>query len=163
METRSSNRLRDTPPLISRISRPRKKPAVVPIPLTIAAVLSTPLPIALFCLTSASQLFSNDDYWKIAERNLNFVLENQNPDGSWFYAVDGVRDFVDHYHTCFVMKALAKIHALTGHAATLKALGKGVSYYLNNLFDEDGLPKAVLTSAAPDRLQARALRLRRVH
>jgi hypothetical protein len=94
-----------------------------------------------FLLTSASLLFSNDNYWKIAERNLNFVLENQNPDGSWFYAVDGVRDFVDHYHTCFVMKALAKIHTLTGHAATLKALGKGVGYYLSNLFDTDGLPK----------------------
>ena len=103
--------------------------------------LLTRLPIARFLLTSASQVFSNEQYWKIAERNLNFVLENQNPDGSWFYAVDGVRDFVDHYHTCFVMKALAKIHALTGNAATLEALGKGVSYYLNNLFDGDGLPK----------------------
>src|SRR5262249_23392275 len=92
-------------------------------------------------LTSASLLFSDDNYFKTAERNLNFVLENQNPDGSWFYAVDGVRDFVDHYHTCFVMKALAKINALTGHAATLKALNKGVSYYLNNLFDVDRLPK----------------------
>ncbi len=86
-------------------------------------------------------MFSDDNYWKIAERNLNFVLENQNPDGSWYYAVDEVRDFVDHYHTCFVMKALAKIHALTGHEATLIALGKGVSYYLNNLFDADHLPK----------------------
>jgi hypothetical protein len=94
-----------------------------------------------FLLTSASRFFSNDNYWKIAERNLNFVLENQNPDGSWFYAVDGVRDFVDHFHTCFVMKALAKIHALTSHTATLEALRKGVRYYLDNLFDTDGLPK----------------------
>ena len=94
-----------------------------------------------FLLTSASQVLSKDDYWKIAERNLNFVLETQNPDGSWFYAVDGVRDFIDHYHTCFVMKALAKIHALTGYEGCLKALSKGVSYYLNNLFDDDGLPK----------------------
>jgi hypothetical protein len=94
-----------------------------------------------FLLTSASQFFSNGDYWKIAERNLKFVLDNQNPDGSWFYAVDGVRDFVDHYHTCFVMKALAKIHTLTGHEATLKALRKGVNYYVDNLFDTDGLPK----------------------
>ena len=94
-----------------------------------------------FLLTSASQVFSNDDYRMTAERNLNFVLENQNPDGSWFYAVDGVRDFVDHYHTCFVMKALAKIHTLTGHAATLEALRQGVGYYLDNLFDTDRLPK----------------------
>jgi hypothetical protein len=94
-----------------------------------------------FVMASASQVFSNDAYWRIADRNLNFVLENQNPDGSWFYATDGVRDFVDHYHTCFVMKALAKIHRLTGDDRCLDALSKGVDYYLNNLFAEDGLPK----------------------
>jgi hypothetical protein len=94
-----------------------------------------------FLLTSASQVLSKDEYWRIAERNLNFVLENQNPDGSWPYAVDGVRDFVDHFHTCFVMKALAKIHALTRHEGCEEALTKGVEYYLKNLFAEDGLPK----------------------
>ena len=94
-----------------------------------------------FMLTSAAKVFSDESHWKVAERNLNFVLENQNADGSWYYAVDGVRDFVDHFHTCFVMKALAKIHTLTGHPATLAALAKGVQYYLANLFDADGLPK----------------------
>jgi hypothetical protein len=94
-----------------------------------------------FLLTSASKVLSNQDYWRIAERNLNFVLENQNADGSWYYAVDGVRDFIDHFHTCFVMKALAKIHTLTGHEGCLDALSKGINYYLENLFDEDGHPK----------------------
>ncbi len=94
-----------------------------------------------FLLTSASQVFANDAYWKIAERNLNFVLEYQNADGSWYYAVDGVRDFVDHFHTCFVMKALAKIHTLTGHRACFDALSKGLKYYLANLFAPDGLPR----------------------
>lgn len=94
-----------------------------------------------FLLTSASQVLANEDYWKIAERNLNFVLENQNPDGSWYYATDGVRDFVDHYHTCFVLKALAKIDAIVGYDHCLNALSKGVDYYLRNLFAEDGLPK----------------------
>jgi hypothetical protein len=94
-----------------------------------------------FLLTKASQVFAEQDYWRIAERNLNFVLENQNPDGSWFYAVDGVRDFIDHFHTCFVMKALAKIYSLTGDPEILEAVTKGVSYYLENLFDEDGLPR----------------------
>ncbi|MBV8216069.1 MAG: hypothetical protein JOZ08_22860 [Verrucomicrobia bacterium] len=94
-----------------------------------------------FLLTSASKLLANDSYWKIAEGNLNFVLQNQNQDGSWYYAVDGVRDFVDHYHTCFVMKALAKIHTLNGHQGCLEALSKGVTYYVANLFDSDGLPR----------------------
>ncbi|MBA3830916.1 MAG: hypothetical protein H0X34_03285 [Chthoniobacterales bacterium] len=94
-----------------------------------------------FLLTSASQLFSNDDYLEIAQRNLSFVLETQNEDGSWPYAVDGVRDFVDHFHTCFVMKGLAKIHRLTGDDAIAAALVKAVDYYLRNLFYEDGMPK----------------------
>ena len=92
-------------------------------------------------LASAAKVFGREDCWRVAERNVNFVLENQNTDGSWYYAVDGVRDFVDHFHTCFVMKGLAKVHALTGHAETLAALGRGVDYYLKNLFGPDGLPR----------------------
>ena len=72
---------------------------------------------------------------------MNFVLENQNSDGSWYYAMDGVRDFIDHFHTCFVLKALAKIRVLTGYEGCDDALTRGVEYYLRNLFDEDGLPK----------------------
>src|SRR5215831_3724158 len=66
-----------------------------------------------FVLTSAAHDLSDDKYWKVAERNLHFVLEAQNEDGSWFYAKDGKRNFIDHFHTCFVMKALAKIEAIT--------------------------------------------------
>jgi hypothetical protein len=92
-------------------------------------------------LASAAQVFDCEEYWEIAERNVNFVLETQNSDGSWYYAVDGVRDFVDHFHTCFVMKGLAKVHALTGNRECREALARGLDYYLNNLFDPDGLPR----------------------
>ena len=94
-----------------------------------------------FLLTSAAQVLERDDYWKRAERNLMFVLESQNADGSWPYAVDGARDFVDHFHTCFVMKALAKIHALTGHQGCLDALARGSTYYFGHLIAADGLPR----------------------
>ena len=94
-----------------------------------------------FLLTSASIQFSEDKYWKTAERNINFVLENQNANGSWYYAVDNVRDFVDHYHTCFVLKALAKIEELTGRKDVFKAIEIGVRYYMKNLFNKNGMPK----------------------
>lgn len=94
-----------------------------------------------FMLTSAAKVFGDDELLNVAGRNLNFVLESQNADGSWPYARDGVRNFVDHFHTCFVMKALAKIHALTGERRILEALRRGVGYYLGNLFAEDGLPR----------------------
>jgi hypothetical protein len=79
-------------------------------------------------------------YLSIAERNVNFVLENQRPDGSWYYAIDS-REFVDHFHTCFVLKALAKIDQLIPNAMCQEAIRRGVEYYLQNLVDENGLPK----------------------
>lgn len=102
-----------------------------------------------FLLTSASIQFSEERYWKIAERNVNFVLRNQQADGSWYYAADGVRDFIDHFHTSFVLKALAKIEKLTGHEGCRKAIEKGVEYYMKNLLDKRGLPKPF---AKPPRL-----------
>jgi hypothetical protein len=94
-----------------------------------------------FLLTQAALDFSEGKYRNVAERNLNFVLESQNKNGSWYYSTDNVRDFVDHFHTCFVMKALSKIELLTGSARCAKAIERGVGYYLSNLFDADGLPK----------------------
>ncbi|HEY1793800.1 MAG TPA: hypothetical protein VGG34_12855 [Opitutaceae bacterium] len=94
-----------------------------------------------FLLTSASRELGIEEYLYIAERNLYFVLEAQNPDGSWYYAVDGVRDFVDHFHTCFVLKALAKIHSITGNIDCLSAIRRGADYYRKHLFSSDGLPK----------------------
>ncbi|MEE9304120.1 MAG: hypothetical protein V3U84_10080, partial [Thiotrichaceae bacterium] len=95
-----------------------------------------------FLLISAAIQFSRDDYRQIAERNLNFVLDAQQPNGSWFYASDGVRDFVDHFHTCFVLKALAKIDdQLGGHEGCRKAIKAGTDYYVHHLFNEEGFPK----------------------
>ena len=94
-----------------------------------------------FLLTRASVDFSEQDYRTVADRNLNFVLQSQNTDGSWYYSVDGKGEFVDHFHTCFVLKALAKIEALTGNPECTKAIERGVDYYVRNLFDERGLPK----------------------
>jgi len=94
-----------------------------------------------FLLTSASIQFSETRYWQIAERNLNFVLESQQPDGSWYYASDSVRNFVDHFHTCFILKALAKIEQMIGHKGCKKAIENGVKYYVKNLFNNQDLPK----------------------
>lgn len=94
-----------------------------------------------FLLTSAAERFGRDDYREAAEGNLRFVLRAQNADGSWPYALDGVRDFVDHFHTCFVMKALAKIDALAGHPDCRAAIERGVAYYVDHLFDENGCPR----------------------
>ncbi|MGH7942134.1 MAG: hypothetical protein ACREE6_09470 [Limisphaerales bacterium] len=94
-----------------------------------------------FALTSAAKFFNDDRFLEASLPNFNFVLESQNPDGSWPYAMDGKRGFVDHFHTCFVMKSLAKIYLLTGNEDCMKALDRGVEFYTQNLFSEDGMPR----------------------
>jgi len=94
-----------------------------------------------FLLTKAGIELSEPRYLEVARRNLNFVLSCQNADGSWYYSTDGERDFVDHFHTCFVMKALAKIGQLTGNSRCNDSIERGVNYYVKNLFDADRLPK----------------------
>jgi hypothetical protein len=91
-------------------------------------------------LTKATLDFSDPEYGRVAERNLNFVLASQNADGSWYYAMDGQRDFVDHFHTCFVLKALAAIETITGGRRCTEAIERGVDYYVKHLFDADRLP-----------------------
>jgi hypothetical protein len=93
-----------------------------------------------FLLTKAGIELSEKRYLKAAKRNLNFVLVSQNADGSWYYSTDGERDFVDHFHTCFVLKALAKIGELTEWELCKNAVDRGISYYARNLFDAEGLP-----------------------
>jgi hypothetical protein len=92
-------------------------------------------------LAQAAKFFGRDELLKIAAGNVDFVLAAQNADGSWPYAKDGVRDFVDHFHTCFVMKALAKVYFVTGEKKILEALKRGVDYYQKNLFSADGMPR----------------------
>jgi hypothetical protein len=93
-----------------------------------------------FLLTKAGIELSEQRYLDIARGNLNYVLASQNPDGSWYYSTEGERDFVDHFHTCFVLKALAKIEALTGSAECRDAIERGVQYYVRNLVDAGHLP-----------------------
>ena len=94
-----------------------------------------------YALASAARFFNNDRFLEAGRRNLNFVLESQKPDGSWPYAMDAKRDFVDHFHTCFVLKALAKSYLLTGNQDCMKALKAGLEFYTQYLFSEDGMPR----------------------
>ena len=91
-----------------------------------------------FLLTRAAADLDRDDFRRLADRNLAFVLAAQRPDGSWPYAVDGIRTFVDHYHTCFVLKALAKIEHVRGDDRCRAAIDRGLEYDVRHLFDEQG-------------------------
>ncbi|MDE3185550.1 MAG: AGE family epimerase/isomerase [Bacteroidota bacterium] len=85
--------------------------------------------------------FNNEEAYKKATLNINFILKSQNADGSWKYAVNDERDnFVDNFHTCFVLKNLIKINKFKKDERISEAIKKGYDFYKSNLIDSTGRP-----------------------
>lgn len=69
----------------------------------------------------------------LAMRVVEFVLRNQNPDGSWYYSTSS--DKIDNRHTGMVLEALAEIAAISKDERVDAALRKGWGFYTGNLLD----------------------------
>ena len=93
-------------------------------------------------LFDAAERLARPEFLEKAERNLNFILQNQRSDGSWFYATDEAGKFVDHFHTCFVLKNLFKISTLENAPDLTAVIRRGYDFYREELFGADGLPKS---------------------
>ncbi len=94
-------------------------------------------------LFEAARRFNEPRYAQTAQRNLHFILQNQRADGAWLYALDHPSErFIDHFHTCFVLKNLVKLNRQLNNDAVRKAVVKGYEYYRRELFDPEGLPKS---------------------
>jgi hypothetical protein len=89
-------------------------------------------------LLKAFKLFGTREYKEKAVKNINFVLDRQQPDGSWYYAVNEL--FIDHFHTCIVLKNLYKAYLMLEDEKILKTVKKGYDYYRRFLFRKDHTP-----------------------
>lgn len=102
-----------------------------------------------FLLADAGVRFGRTDWLEEGMRNIRFVLDMQQGDGSWLYAVDDYDAFIDNFHTCFVLKNLFKVWRLTGGEELWTAVSDGYRYYKSALLDDAGLP---IPFAKPPRL-----------
>ena len=99
-------------------------------------------------LMRVGYMFDNAGYIEFAKHLFDFVIENQNEDGSWgYYANDAVVtavNSVDNYHTGMVLSALNDaIEVLTEDSLKkqyMTVLEKGTDFYLKKLFSPDGWP-----------------------
>lgn len=94
-------------------------------------------------LFEAAYKLGVESYLTKAHRNLNFILQNQRADGAWLYALDSKGEaFIDHFHTCFVLKNLWKINQHLQSEAITGAIRRGYDYYRRELFDAEDQPKS---------------------
>jgi hypothetical protein len=90
-------------------------------------------------LLNAFHRFGLREYKEKAIKNINFVLNRQQADGSWDYAVS--EPFIDNFHTCFVLKNLYKSYCFLQDEKILAAVKKGYRYYREHLFRSDNTPR----------------------
>lgn len=95
-----------------------------------------------FVLIDAARRFKRDDYASAGLKNLSFVLEGQRADGAWLYALDKASSFIDHFHTCFVIKNLIKANRILDRADVRDSIARGFKYYRESLFYPDWDPKS---------------------
>jgi uncharacterized protein YyaL (SSP411 family) len=95
-----------------------------------------------FVLARGHHLFGDERADDLARKLTQFVINSQNSDGSWPYALEAAGDdFVDHFHTCFVLKNLAKIYDVVADDRIKRSIEKGFEYYEKSLFYNNGLPR----------------------
>jgi len=93
-------------------------------------------------LLDAYSISGNETYKKTAEKNIEFVLSYQGEKGEWYYEAKGPKDnFIDNFHTCFVLRNLYRCYLVNKDEKILEAIKKGYQFYRENLFYSSGRPK----------------------
>lgn len=93
-----------------------------------------------YLLMHAGKRFNRQDWQDAAMGNLLFVLRNQQSDGAWFYSASGKDQFIDNFHTCFVLKNLYKIWKITSDRNVFDTIQKGFRFYKRHLIDGNSQP-----------------------
>jgi hypothetical protein len=92
---------------------------------------------------------SREDMRAAAEAGLRWTVGHQRPDGSWPYGEQPHLDWVDNFHTGYVLDSLMYSADAGIDIDGGAALGRGLAYYRRSLFLEDGTPKYMPDSVYP--------------
>ena len=94
----------------------------------------------------------NEKYKEKGIMAINFTVSYQNHDGSWYYWAppDKLLYNIDNYHTGFVLECLNICRrVLKDEFEYEEELRKGLKFYKNHLFLDDGTPKMTPNSVYP--------------
>ncbi len=93
-------------------------------------------------LYDAYSLTKNIQFKTKADKAIEFILNNQGSLGEWYYEAKPQKDnFIDNFHTCFVLRNLYYCYQTTKEKKILDSIKKGYTFYKKNLFYKNKRPK----------------------
>ncbi|MFY9611818.1 MAG: hypothetical protein WAU45_24795, partial [Blastocatellia bacterium] len=90
-----------------------------------------------------ARMFAKDgreEYRDAAMSALRYTAARQREDGSWRYGEDRSQEWIDSFHTGFVLVSLKNIGAYLGLTDLQDLLGAGYEFYTNRFFLADSTP-----------------------
>ncbi|KPK67364.1 hypothetical protein AMJ87_13465 [candidate division WOR_3 bacterium SM23_60] len=113
--------------------------------------------LAAELLARVSTITKEESLHTVATQSLFFTLQRQNDDGSWFYGIGPGLDYIDSFHTGFVLVALHNALINLGLFNEHKQhLMRGYQYYKETFFDRSGMPHYASDRVYPLDLHATA-------
>ena len=94
-------------------------------------------------LAAVGRLTANEGYLATAAKAARFVLKRQRNDGAWVYGEAPTQQWVDNFHTAYILVSLVRIADTVPELEPdiSAAVAKGIGYWIDNFFLGDGTPK----------------------
>src|SRR5204862_4663394 len=89
------------------------------------------------------------DFLDSADAAVAYAIAHQRDDGSWPYAETSRGGWVDGLHTGYVLDSLLRCLGAVGGSRARRAFERGLVFYSERLFGEDGTAKYLADSVYP--------------
>jgi polysaccharide biosynthesis protein VpsJ len=94
-----------------------------------------------FVLANGAMMTGNHDWSVLAADAAAYTMNAQREDGSWVYGEAGHHQFVDSFHTGYVLEALLLVSELLSFIDAQRSIRHGFDFYFNAFFEDDGTAK----------------------
>jgi hypothetical protein len=96
------------------------------------------------------------EYLDIAAASIRYTASRQRPDGSWWYGEEAKYQWIDNFHTGYILDSLKCYIDSTGDDTFQPGLDAGFQYFTTHFFEASGRPKYYHNRAQPIDIQCAA-------
>lgn len=107
-------------------------------------------------LAGAAKITGSMEYFRIAQKAMEYSCCRQLPDGAWYYGEDPMHHWIDVFHTGYNLDSLKRYAFFSQDHSFDPYLKRGFAYFRDNFFEPSGRVKYYFNKAFPIDIQCAA-------